>query len=152
MKTWHKILVVTLFFGVLTFLSNPNGPLGAFWAPDPSFPVPSSGQLPLFLFLNIAESLVFGLGIAFLMFGYPLVQGLGVASKGLTWAAFISIVWLLISWWPHDSLHVFNGMNLTGLLVIEYLFHLTLMITGLILAYFFIAIGRRASTNIGQTT
>ena len=61
--------------------------------------------------------------------------------------AFLSIAWLLFSWWPHDSLHVANGINLSGLLVIEYVFHVTLMVAGAILAYFFFALLRQRAVQ-----
>jgi hypothetical protein len=91
----------------------------------------------------VAESLAFGFGIAFLIFGYSLMQKILPAPKGLTFAAYLSIAWLLFSWWPHDSLHVANGMNLNGLLGIEYGFHVTLMIAGAILAFFFLVLLRQ---------
>ncbi|HEV8224498.1 MAG TPA: hypothetical protein VGP74_04510, partial [Rubrobacteraceae bacterium] len=43
--------------------------------------------------------------------------------------------WFLVSWWPHDNLHIHNGEDLQGLLYIEYGFHVTLMLAGIVLAY-----------------
>ncbi|MBI1878427.1 MAG: hypothetical protein HYR94_09405 [Chloroflexi bacterium] len=37
-----------------------------------------------------------------------------VASLTLTRLAHLSISWLLLNWWPHDSLHVYNGHNMGG--------------------------------------
>ena len=140
---WGKWVAVTLVLAVIAFLASPNGPLGGFWRPSPDFPQPTPGQLPWFVLLNVAESLTFGFGVAFLFFGYPLIQNVLPASKKLALAAHLSIAWLLFSWWPHDSLHVANGMNLNGLLAIEYGFHVTLMVTGAILAFFFLALVRQ---------
>ena len=145
---WVKWLVVTLVLAVLAFLASPNGPLGGFWRPSPDFPQPTDAQLPLFVLLNATEALVFGFGAAFLIFGYPLVQAMLPASRGLTLAAYLSIAWLLVSWWPHDSLHIANGVNMGGLLAIEYGFHVTLMIAGVILAYFFLNVLRGRSRNV----
>ena len=142
-RNWVKWLVVTLVLAAIAFLASPNGPLGGFWRPSADFPKPTDAQLPLFILLNLAEALTFGFGISFLIFAYPLMQTLLPASKGLTLAAHLSIAWLLFSWWPHDSLHVANGMNMNGLLAIEYGFHVTLMITGAILVYFFLALVRQ---------
>lgn len=66
-----------------------------------------------------AEVVTFGLGVSFLIFGYPLVQSTLPASKGLTFAVYLSIGWLLANWWPHDSLHIANGLKLNGLIAIE---------------------------------
>jgi hypothetical protein len=100
-------------------------------------PTPTGAQVPLFILLNVSESIAFGLGISFLIFGYGLVQTATAASRPLRLAAYCSIGWLLANWWPHDSLHVANGMNVPGLLRIEYGFHITLMIAGAVLARFF---------------
>ncbi len=93
--------------------------------------------------MNIAEGLTFGLGLSFLVFGYSMVRAISPASTGLTRAAHLSIAWLLFNWWPHDSLHIHNGMNIGGVLAIEYGFHITLMIAGVIFAYFFLTLLRQ---------
>lgn len=141
---WVKVGGLTIVLAVIAFLLSPNAPFGSFWAPDAHMPGPSTGQLPFLILLNITEVVTFGLGVSFLVFGYPMVQAIAPASFGLTRAVHLSIAWLLLSWWPHDSLHVHNGVNLGGLIVIEYLFHITLMIAGVILAYFFLTLQRRA--------
>ena len=41
----------------------------------------------------------------------------------------------MVSWWPHDNLHLHNGMDLQGLPFIEYGFHVTLIIAAFVLAY-----------------
>lgn len=146
-RNWIKWLVVTLVLAVIAFLASPNGPLGGFWRPSADFPQPTDAQLPLFILLNVAEALAFGFGISFVIFGYPLMQTILPASKGLTLGANLSVAWLLLNWWPHDSLHVANGMNLNGLLVIEYGFHITLIIAGVILAYFFLRLVRQRAVQ-----
>jgi hypothetical protein len=95
----------------------------------------------------VTEALAFGVGISFLIFGYPLMQAILPASKGLTLAAQLSIAWLLVNWWPHDSLHIANGMNMNGLLAIEYVFHVTLIVAGAILVYFFLALVRQPAVQ-----
>ncbi len=142
-RTWIKVLALTVVLAVIAFATSPNAPLGAFWAPASDMPTPTATQIPLFILLNVTEALAFGLGISFLLFGYSAVRSISPASPLLTRAAHVSIAWLLLNWWPHDSLHVHVGMALGGLLVIEYLFHITLMIAGVILAYFFLTLQRR---------
>ena len=129
MKPWVKVLLVTLLFGIPAFIAGP-----LIW---PLATAPGSNLLPFFLFLSLIESLTFGLGVAFLIFGWPHLWQRSFGSKRMTWAMFISIAWLLISWWPHDHLHALNKTQ-QGLLFIEYGFHLTLYIGGAILAYGFI--------------
>ncbi len=146
MKPWVKVLFVTLLFGIPAFIVGP-----LIWPPAVA---PGSNLLPFFLFLSFAESLTFGLGVAFLIFGWPLLRQISRGSKRMTWAMFISIVWSLISWWPHDKLHASNK-TLEGLLFIEYGFHLTLFIGAAILAYGFIRLfvsGREALSPSSEVT
>jgi hypothetical protein len=132
----------------LAFLASPTGPLGFFWRPDTSgFPEPQGGQLALLILLNLAEVLTFGLGVSFLLFGRPMIQGLLPKAKGLVTATHLSVAWILFSWWPHDSLHMAAGSNLNALIAIEYGFHITVMLAGVALAAFFGAILRQSTTK-----
>ena len=83
-------------------------------------------QVPLFLFLFIAEGLVFALGVSFMLHGMSVLRTLTPAGDGLTRAAHLSISWMLINWWPHGSLHMYAGVDATRLLVIEYGFDITM--------------------------
>ena len=67
--------------------------------------------------------LTFGLGVAFLLFGLPVVLRVSADWKLRAWLAYLSIGWLLVSWWPHGHLHQHNGHDVQGLLYIEYGFH-----------------------------
>ena len=131
MKTWVKVLLITLILGIPAFILGP-----ILWPPSPDIK-PTPAQLPFFIFLSVIEAAVFGLGIAFIFFGWPFVNKVS-KSKGLSAAAFVSLSWLLVSWWPHDNSHIHNGMNAQGLLYIDYTFHVTIIAASLILAYYFI--------------
>ena len=130
MKPWAKVALVTALFAV------PAMALGqAIWPPAPGGPEPTAGQLPFFILLAVFEALTFGLGVSFLLFGFaPLKRAVG-GSVWRTWAIYLSVGWFLVSWWPHDNLHIHNGDDLQGLLYIEYGFHVTLMLAGIVLAY-----------------
>jgi hypothetical protein len=141
---WIKAGGLAVVVAILAFVLSPNAPLGGFWRPDAHMPIPTAGQLPLLLVVNLAEVIAFGLGLSFLVCGYPMVRAIAPASLKLTRAAHLSITWLLVNWWPHDSLHIHNGMNLNGLIALELGFHVTLMGAGVILAYFFLALQPRA--------
>jgi hypothetical protein len=130
MKTWHKVLLLTLIAAVPAFAIAP-----VIWPPDAHVGAPSGLQLLLFILLAALDALAFGLGIAFICYGLPLVRRIVDGSRARTWITFIATAWLLISWWPHDNMHKHNGMDLGGLLVIDYLFHVPLMLTGVALAY-----------------
>mgnify|MGYP000870974538 CR=1 FL=1 len=63
--------------------------------------------------------------------------------KTAAFTAFHAAIHSAFNWWPHDSLHIHIGMDLGGLLALEYVFHITLMVAGIILARFFLAMMRR---------
>jgi hypothetical protein len=64
-----------------------------------------------------------------------LVEQVAAPSRERAVIIYLSTVWLLGNWWVHDALHIVNGMNPTGLLKIEYGFHVTLILAGAALAY-----------------
>ena len=129
MKTWQKWTLVTLVVAIVSFLVTP-----AIW-PQPTN-IDPGGYLPLFILLSAFESLAFGLGVAFLVFGYPVVAR-SQGSLSLNLAAYLSVGWFLVNWWPHDNLHKVVQFNIPGLLGIEYGFHVTLILAGAVLVLYF---------------
>ncbi|HLC32055.1 MAG TPA: hypothetical protein VJK51_05295 [Candidatus Nanoarchaeia archaeon] len=99
--------------------------------------MPTETQVPFFIVISIIGALGFGLGISFLFVAFPLLRNIRSEGKGLLIASYLSLIWLLISWWPHDNLHRHIGMDLQKLLYLEYGFHVTLIIAALIVAYGF---------------
>ncbi len=105
------------------------------WSPNLHGDAPVGLQLLLFMLLAVLDALTFGLGVAFICYGLPLVRRVAEGARATTWITFIATAWLLISWWLHDNMHKHNGMNLRGLLVIDYAFQVSMMVAGLILTY-----------------
>jgi hypothetical protein len=138
MKTWLKVLLVTLLFGVPAFFLAPR-----IWPMSSDWPTPTSQQFPFFVLIAVFDSLTFGLGIAFLLFGWPIVQRIANESGILAWVLYIIIAFMLLSWWPHDNLHSMVGTNMQGLLYIEYGFHVSQMFGGAIVAYSFLRLFRQ---------
>ena len=142
MKTWLKVLLITLGTGAPAFVLGP-----IIWPPDLHGAAPAGLQLLLFMALAALESLTLGLGVAFISYGLPLVQRVASESRARTWITFIATAWLLVSWWPHDNMHKHNGMNLDGLLTIDYLFHGSMIVAGIVLAYSLVQALQRAPTT-----
>ncbi len=136
MKGWLMWTLVTLIVGAVAFALTP------FWPVPPTAPQPRGMVLPLFVVLSLVESLSFGLGVAFLIFGRPLVDRMG-RSPGLTTAAYVAIAFLLLNWWPHDNMHRMTNGDWSRVVLVEYAFHLPLMIAGAVLAWFFVSLARR---------
>jgi hypothetical protein len=98
--------------------------------------------MALFALLGLLEAVALGLGLAFLLLGKPMVAASAGRPFPLTRSAHLAISWLLMNWWAHDSLHQHVGMNLTGLLYIEYGFHASLIVCGVVLMRFFLGVVR----------
>lgn len=140
MSTRMKVVLITVIVAIPAFLLEPNSPLGGFWAPAPGTPEATGVQVPLFILLGLAEAIVLGFGVAFVFFGYGWLESIAKpnqVSVTLLRATYVSIAWILLNWWSHDSLHIHVGSDLNGLLAIEYGYHLTLMAAGLVAAWFF---------------
>lgn len=98
---------------------------------------PTSAQRPLFMLLGACYALALGLGVTFVAFGWPSVRRLIPASRARAIAAYLTVAWLLISWYPHGGLHMSSGMNTSRLLLIEYGFHLPLVAAPIVLIWAF---------------
>ncbi len=152
MKTWLKVLLVTLLFGL------PTIPLGRVLWPDPMATTsgmaangPTTPQLAMLIGVALFEAAAFGLGVAFLVFGLPLVRRATGGNAPLTWATFAAIAWSLLSWWPHDNLHRVTN-DLGSLIGIEYTFHTTLIIGAAVIAVTFLRLVARVGTAEGLTS
>lgn len=109
------------------------------WPNPPGTPAPPAGVLPFLLVVAILESLAFGMGVAFLVFGARLLARAGQPST-LTYATYVAIPWSLLNWWPHDNFHRAIGNNFVALVGVIWAFHLTLIITATVVAYFFLRV------------
>src|SRR4028118_2081292 len=76
--------------------AHPPSPRGPPAAP-PLFPDPTAAQLPFFVVLQVVTCLTFGLGVSFLLFGWPVVRRVSADWKVRAWLAYLSIGWLLVS-------------------------------------------------------
>jgi hypothetical protein len=109
LKPWVKVLLVTVLIAAPAMVLGP-----VIWPPAEGGPGPTGGQLPFFIFLALMESVLLGLGISFLLFGLPAVRRVSPDSRLRAWAMYVTIGWLMVSWWPHDNRHINNGENMQG--------------------------------------
>jgi hypothetical protein len=137
---WKKYLLVTLGVGLpAAALSLP------LWPPQPGV-APTPLQVILFSGIFAAEGLLFGFGVAFVLFGGPMLRSATRAAGVRSWPVFVSLAWTLLSWWPHDGFHRASPLgDLNATLRIDYAFHLTLVIAAVIVARFFLATIRLAA-------
>lgn len=135
MKKW---IAVTVPVAVIAFILGPK-----VWTSPPGAMEPTAMQLPFFIILGLFESVALGLGIAFAFFGRKIINKFGKENKSAAKILYFSIIWLLVNWWTHDGLHKMNGMNLQGLLFIEYGFHVTLIIAGFTSAWAFFKLAKK---------
>ncbi len=142
MKTGWKMLLITLIVGVPAFFLGP-----VIWPPSPDIQ-PTQAQMPFLIVLSAVEALAFGFGVAFILYGGRLIKRLAGGVGKAAGAMHGSLAWILVSWWPHDNLHIHNALNVNGLIVIEYLFHFTVIVAGLVIAYSFFALFKPATEGI----
>jgi hypothetical protein len=95
------------------------------WPDPPGAAGPPPGLLPLLIVPAVFEALGFGVGVAFLVAsGRALMRH---QADPLSVAACFSAAWALVSWWPHSNMHRANT-TLEGLVLIDWTFHLTLIV------------------------
>ncbi|MEM7274455.1 MAG: hypothetical protein AAF547_15325 [Actinomycetota bacterium] len=129
-----KWIAVIVWGTIIAMLFGANGPLGGFWGVESGDTDPSGGALAALIGAAIVEWIGFGVGLAWLAFGWPLVRALDRPLARPAWAA---IGWALVSWAPHTSFHqsVAEG-NYGALAAVEWAFHATLVAGGIVLAAF----------------
>jgi hypothetical protein len=137
-----KSLFVIIPFAIVTFMLGP-----VLWPPAGSL-APTPAQLPFLIGISAIEAIAFGIGVWFLLTTWPLLRIALPRQRNLAIAAYYSIGWMLLSWWPHDNLHIHNGENMQGLIYIEYGFHATLIAAAFIVARFFYAMLRQQKGTI----
>ena len=135
MKTPWKVALLTLAIAV------PTIPLGQIlWrAQEGGGGGPSPALLPYFIRLSAAEGLSFGFGVAFLFLGWPWRRRVTREAGMATLPVYLGIAWSLLQWWPHDNFHRVIGDDYVKLVLVDYGFHLTLMVSAVIIARFFLA-------------
>ena len=104
------------------------------WPDPPGARPPSASLLPFLMVPAVFESLAFGAGVAFLIAGGRAVARLG-QPRWLTLATYASVAWTLVSWWPHSNMHRANT-SLQGLAVIDWTFHITLIVAASVIGIF----------------
>lgn len=121
--------IVILICSIAAFLLS-----NILWiAPEDSLQ-PSIELIPFFIIYSTIDSIAFGIGMAFLIFGFPSRK-----NSSLSVFTYLSVAWLLVSWWPHDNFHrTLEHNNFVGLLYLEYGFHFTLIIASTIVLMFFL--------------
>jgi hypothetical protein len=129
MSTKAKVVLTAIVLAAIGFMLNPETPLGAAvfgHPPEDGGPAPTSVQIALLMGVGLVQAVGFGLGGAFLLFGRGITLSL-VRHRLYANLVWISTVWLLMSWVPHSAMHQVAGFDFSKLILIEYVFHVTLV-------------------------
>lgn len=120
------------------------------WPDPPGTAAPPPGLLPLLMVPAIFEALAFGAGAAFLIrAGRALVRH---QADRLSVAAYVSAAWALVSWWPHSNMHRANT-TLEGLVLIDWTFHLTLIVGAAVIGtYLYTTIVQQRTAAVDRGT
>jgi hypothetical protein len=101
----------------------------------------------LFKLLYAFEYVSFGLGIAFLFLGRPMLARLG-RPPGRTRLAHLAIVWLLAAWWPQDNAYrTTKAVNWPAQAKLVFEFNVTLMIAAAVVVWFLAWSGSRDTSS-----
>ncbi len=145
MNTKTRWILSTLAFAIVGLLIEPHSPSGAMiWgepAEDPDEAGPTSAQLGLLMAITLVQVVGFGVGFSVLVHGWKAARRNGTSAT----VALVAVVWGLVSWVPHGAAHMTIGANLSDLIVVEYVFHLTLVASAAALAIFILKRIRGAS-------
>lgn len=163
MKTTMKVVITTAIVAIAAFVLGANGPVDQQtdmwakmwpWGEGQTIPEPTNGQLPFFIVLSLVEAVGLGLAVSYLAFGRDAVDRLAGTGGWRRNSLYFGGAWLLGNWWLHDGLHINNGVDLAGLLVIEYVFHVTLIVTGALLCFALatLATGKATTRSTAATT
>lgn len=128
--------IIALAATVFAVLVGPDGPLGRFWAPDPDAPAAHGAVLAGLIGETMVENVAFGVGIAVLLLGRRwFAARTDTARAGHIARA--ATAWLLASWLPHAALHRHLGMQPSGILPVEWIFHAGSIIATVLLLWAF---------------
>jgi len=130
MKMKTKVALLTAAVAIPAFFAGP-----ILFPPADIGVEPTVMQIAVLMTLSVGDAILLGLGVSFVVFGLPLLRQVSPDSRARAWAMYISIGYLMISWWPHLNMHASNGVDLGGLLRIDLLFHFPLEVAGVVLAY-----------------
>ncbi|MBO1420159.1 hypothetical protein, partial [Streptomyces sp. FH025] len=89
-----------------------------------------------FELLYLCENLAFGAGMSFLFLGLPVVLRQG-RSLRLSVLTYLSVFWLLASWWPQDNLYrLTDATDWSRETAMVYVFNIPLMAAAAVVAVF----------------
>jgi hypothetical protein len=142
MRTPITFSAITLASAVAAFLLNP-----ILFPPNPSVAPPEPALIPYFLGIAVVETLFFGVGVAFVIMGLPMLRRVARVSGISAWPAYLAISYLTASWWPHLGMHAVAGLDMEKLIVVDYVFHLPYIISAVIVAHFFWRTLQASTTN-----
>ena len=106
MKTRTKAAIITVPVAVVAFFLSP-----ILFPPAEVGAGPTSAQIPFLVLLGVGDAVLLGLGVSFLVFGYPVLRRVSPDSRTRAWAMYLSIGYLMVSWWPHLGMHASNGID-----------------------------------------
>lgn len=149
MWRWIEPILLAVALSAAALVMHPFGPLGRqLWPPAELCPIPTAREWPLCALLAFIEAVAFGVGVVFLIYGYSFVSQ-WFADRWRAICVHIGISWQLANWWIHDSAHMHVGLDIRGILIIDYIFHVTLIVSALAMVLAFV-ITIKEMTNAAQ--
>ncbi|OQD57332.1 hypothetical protein BM536_004960 [Streptomyces phaeoluteigriseus] len=124
-------LLLVAFFALLAWLFT-----DLLWPSSTDVSAVPSPYAGYFRLLYLFENVSFGVGMAFLLMGRPGMSRAGHPSW-FTTLAHLSVVWLLVAWWPQDNLYRLAAKtDWAEQTFLVYTFNVSLMVAAAVVAAF----------------
>lgn len=148
MRTMFKAALIVVASATFGLLFSPFGPIGVLVWPEPNNAVvPTAMQGVLLLGYTLLGAIAMGLALAYLVLGWGYTKRTFAGRPRLAALVHVSVVWILGNFWVHDNLHIVNGLNIDGLIAIDYSFHSTIMLATLVTMYGIVELARGHAGN-----
>lgn len=134
--------LIFAFGTVMGMLFSPVGPIGStLYPPNPDSPMHPEGVQKLVLAGGVlAQAMGVGVALVLLSRASRVIAGMEQLTDGrrlLSTAAFVGLVWSLVSWIPHIATHQHMALDdVWGLAITEWMFHASVVASLAILVRF----------------
>lgn len=130
-STFGVMLFLTAVFGAMSFVFTK-----LIWPGSTDLSLVPQPWAGWFTGLYVAESVSFGAGISFLFLGYGRMARMG-RPTWLTVLAYLSVVWLLVAWWPQDNFYRLTAKtDWPNQAVLVYAFNVSMIIAAIVVVAF----------------
>eukprot|EP01117_Protostelium_nocturnum_P006107 TRINITY_DN2200_c0_g1_i1.p1 TRINITY_DN2200_c0_g1~~TRINITY_DN2200_c0_g1_i1.p1 ORF type:complete len:355 (-),score=76.21 TRINITY_DN2200_c0_g1_i1:43-1107(-) len=132
--------VIGLVVCLVIYFTLPNPPLSHY------NPTPNESQLRFFKALGVAECVICAIGISWMVTIGTILKSIPSKIRLKVIGMYICVGWFLVSWYPHNRLHVYFNANVWAGIALDFTFHWAMLFAAMFLGRFIWRFLRKAST------